>query len=47
MQMTILNIYFKEGLPTNEELREQADRSRLFILDDLMFDTTESKDVCG
>ena len=47
MQLSIPNIYFKEGLPTNEELREQADSPRLFILDDLMSDAAESKDVCG
>ena len=47
MQLSIPNIYFKEGLPTNEELREQSVIPRLFILDDLMTAATVSKDVCG
>ena len=47
MQHTIPNIYFKEGLPSNEELREHAERPRLFVLDDLMSAATESPEVCG
>jgi len=47
MQNTIPNLYFKEGLPSNEELREHAESPRLFVLDDLMSEATDSPEVCG
>ena len=38
---------FKEGLPSAEQVREHADRPRLFVLDDLMSTATDSAEVCS
>ena len=47
MQHTIPNIFFKEGLPSAEQVREHEDRPRLFVLDDLMSTATDSAEVCS